>query len=47
MMMMMMMMIIIAFKGAPHSAANCLQHIRSSGPGTCNTAGAYHVQVSC
>ena len=32
--------IIIAFKGAirdflqsPHSAANCLQHVRSSGPG--------------
>ena len=45
--------IIIAFKGAirdflqsPHSAANCLQHVRSSGPGTCNTSNAYHVQVS-
>ena len=41
MMMMMMMIIIIAFIGAicdfflqsPHSAANCLQHVRSSGPG--------------
>ena len=46
--------IIIAFKGAiwdflqyPHSAANCLQHVRSSGPGTCNTSSAYHVQASC
>ena len=52
--------IIIAFKGtirhflqSPHSAANCLQHERSSGPGrnrvqiTCNTSSAYHVQVSC
>ena len=46
--------IITAFKGAiraflqsPHSAANCLQHVRSSGPGTCNTSSAYHVQVSC
>ena len=44
--------IIITFKGAirdflrsPHSAANCLQHVRSNGPGTCNTSGAYHVQV--
>ena len=44
--------IIIAFKGAiqdflqsPHSAANCLQHARSSGLGTCNTSSAYHVQV--
>ena len=50
-------MIIIAFKGAvqdflqsPHCAVNCLQHVRSSGPGrnrvqiTCNTSSAYHVQ---
>ena len=44
--------IIIAFKGAirdflqsPHSAANCLQHVWSSAPGTCNTSSAYHVQV--
>ena len=49
--------IIIAFKGSirdflqsPHSAANCLQHVRSSGPRrnrvqiTCNTSSAYHVQ---
>ena len=45
--------IIIAFKGvipdflqSPHSAANCLQHVRSSGPGAilCNTSSAYHVQ---
>ena len=40
--------IIIAFKGAiqdflqsPHSAVNCLQHVRSSGPGTWNTSSAY------
>ena len=40
MMMMMIIIIIIAFKGtirdflqSPHSAANCLQHARSSGPG--------------
>ena len=59
-MMMMMMMMMIAFKGAirdfsqsPHSAANCLQHVRSSGPGrhrvqvTCNTSSAFHLQVSC
>ena len=46
--------IIIAFKDAirdflqsPHCAANCLQHVRSSGPGTCNASSAYHVQVSC
>ena len=52
--------IIIAFKGAirdflqsPHSATNCLQHVRSKWPGrnhvqiTCNTSSAYHVQVSC
>ena len=52
--------IIIAFKGAirdllqsPHSAANCLQHVRSSGPErnrvqiTCNTSSAYFVQLSC
>ena len=52
---------IIAFKGAirdflqsPHCAANCLQHVRSSGPGrnrvqiTCNTSSTYHVQhVTC
>ena len=45
--------VIIAFKGAirdflqsPHSAANCLQHVRSTGQGTCNTSSAYHVQVS-
>ena len=41
-----LIIIIIAFKGAirdflhsPHSAVNCLQHIRSSGPGATN-----HVQ---
>ena len=52
--------IIIVFRGAirdfsqfPHSAANCLQHVRSSGSDatcvqiTCNTSSAYHVQVSC
>ena len=51
------LIIIIAFKGAirdslqsPHSTANCLQHVRPSGPSvqiTCNTSRAHHVQVSC
>ena len=54
---MMIIIIIITFKGAirdflqsPHSAANCVQHVRSSGPGrkrvqiTCYTSSAYHVQ---
>ena len=48
--------IIIAFRGAiqdfwqsSHCPANCLQHVRSSGPPncvqiTCNTSSAYHVQ---
>ena len=43
----------VVFLQSPHSAANCLQHVRSSGPVTirvqitCNTSSAYHVQVSC
>ena len=46
------LIIIIAFKGAiqeflqsPHSAANCLQHARSSGPGTivCKSRATCHV----
>ena len=49
-----LIMITIALKGAirdfsllqsPHRAANCLQHVRSSGVLiTCNTSNAYHVQ---
>ena len=52
----MIIMIIIAFKGAirdflqsPHSAANCLQHVRSSGPGTivCKSRATYPVLIMC
>ena len=48
--------IIIAFKGAirdflqsPHSAANCLQHVRSSGPGTivCESRATRRALVTC
>ena len=55
-MMMMMMMIIIAFKGAirdflqsPHSAANCLQHVRSSGPGAivCKSRETHRALITC
>ena len=52
-----LIMITIALKGAirdfsllqsPHCAANCLQHVRSSGVLiTCNTSNAYHVHVAC
>ena len=61
MMMMMMMMIIririrIAFKGAirdflqsPHIATNCLQHARSSGPGTivCKSRATHRALITC
>ena len=48
--------IIIAFKGAirdllqsPHSAANCLQHVRSSGPSAivCKSRATHRALVSC
>ena len=48
--------IIIAFKGAirdllqsPHSAANCLQHVRSSGPGAvvCKSRATHRVFITC
>ena len=48
--------IIIAFKGAirdflqsPHSATNCLQHVRSSGPGAivCKSHATHRVLITC
>ena len=48
--------IIIAFKGAiqdfiqsPHSAANCLQHARSSGPGAivCKSRATHRALITC
>ena len=48
--------IIIAFKGAirdfrqsPHSAANCLQHARSSGPGAivCKSRATHRALIMC
>ena len=48
--------IIIAFKGAirdflqsPHSAANCLQHARSSGPGVivCKSRATHRALITC
>ena len=51
-----MMMMIIAFKGAirdflqsPHSAANCLQHVCSSGPGAivCKSRATHRVLITC
>ena len=48
--------IIIAFKGAirdflqsPHSAANCLQHVRSSGPGAivCKSHATHRTLITC
>ena len=48
--------IIIAFKGTirdflqcPHSAANCLQHIRSSGPGAivCKSCATHWALITC
>ena len=46
----------IAFKGAirdvlqsPHSAANCLQHVRSSGPGAivCKSRATHRALITC
>ena len=48
--------IIIAFKGAirdfiqsPHSVANCLQHVRSSGPGAtvCKSCATHQALITC
>ena len=48
--------IISAFKGAirdflqsPHSAANCLQHVRSSGPGAivCKSRATHRALITC
>ena len=50
--------IIIAFQGAirdffflqsPHSAANCLQHVRSSGPGAtvCKSRATHRALITC
>ena len=48
--------IIIAFKGAirdflqsPHSAANCFQHVRSSGPGAivCKSRATHRALITC
>ena len=57
MMMILLLLLLLVFKGAipgflqsPHCAANCLQHVGSSGPvamrvqNTCNTSNAYCVQ---
>ena len=50
------MIIIIAFKGAiqdflqsHHSAANCLQHVRSSGPGAivCKLRATHRALITC
>ena len=50
------LIIIIAFKGAirdclqpPHSAANCLQHVRSSGPGAtvCKSRATHRALITC
>ena len=51
-----LLIIIIAFKGAirdflqsPHSAANCLQHVRSSGPGAivCKSRATHRALITC
>ena len=48
--------IIISFKGAiqdflqsPHSAANCLQHVHSSGPGAivCKSRATHRAFITC
>ena len=50
------LIIIIAFKGAirdflqsPHSAANCLHHVRSSGPGAtvCKSRATHRALITC
>ena len=52
----MIIIIIIAFKGAipdflqsPHSAASCLQHVRSSGPGAvaCKSRATHEALITC
>ena len=52
----MIIIIIIAFKGAirdflqsPHSAANCLQHVRSSGLGAtvCKSHATHRALITC
>ena len=54
--MIIIIMIIIAFKGAirdflqsPHSAANCLQHVHSSGPGAivCKSRATHRGLITC
>ena len=59
--MMMIIIIVIAFKGdirdfffffflqSPHSATNCLQHVRSSGPGAvvCKSRAAHRALITC
>ena len=54
--MIILIIIIIAFKGAirdflqsPHSAANCLQHVRSSGLGAtvCKSRAAHEALIWC
>ena len=51
-----LIIIIIAFKGAirdflhsPHSAANCLQHVRSSGQGAivCKSRATHRALITC
>ena len=53
---MIIIIIIIAFKGtirdflqSPHSAANCLQHVRSSGPGAivCKSGETHRMLITC
>ena len=50
------LLIIIAFQGAirdflqsPHSAASCLQHVRSSGPGAivCKSRATHRALITC
>ena len=51
-----LLLLIIAFKGAiqdflqsPHSAANCFQHVRSSGPGAtvCKSRATHRALITC
>ena len=53
---MIIIIIIIAFKGAvrdflqsPHSTANCLQHVHSSGPGAtvCKSRATHQALITC
>ena len=54
--MIIIIVIIITFKGAirdflqsPHSAANCLQYVRSSGTGAtlCKSRGTHRALIAC